>query len=128
MLGHSLGEYTAACAAGLIDVADGLRLTAERGRLMASCASGAMISLAASEERVRDAIGARAVQIAGLNGPEATVISGEERAVFEVARELESQGVRARRLVVSTAFHSALMDPIRTVRSAGYALEPATPA
>ncbi|HEY4059818.1 MAG TPA: beta-ketoacyl synthase N-terminal-like domain-containing protein [Kofleriaceae bacterium] len=113
VLGHSLGEYLAACAAGVISVEDGLRFVVERGRLMASAPGGAMAQIAAPVEVVRNYLGGRAdVQIGAINGPNATVIAGVDAAVQELVATMQAKGLKARRLVVSTAFHSALMDPI----------------
>ncbi|HEY4181388.1 MAG TPA: beta-ketoacyl synthase N-terminal-like domain-containing protein [Kofleriaceae bacterium] len=113
VLGHSLGEYMAACAAGVISVEDGLRFVAERGRLMATAPNGAMAQIGASEAAVREILDGRTdVQIGALNGPTATVIAGVDTAVLELVNLAQGRGLKARRLPVSTAFHSALMDPI----------------
>ncbi|HXA48675.1 MAG TPA: beta-ketoacyl synthase N-terminal-like domain-containing protein, partial [Candidatus Acidoferrum sp.] len=115
VMGHSVGEYVAACVAGILPLHDGLRLIAERGRLMQSLpAGGAMAAVLAAEERVLRAIAriGAAVSIAAVNGPENVVISGPRDAVGSVARELEKEGAAVQPLRVSHAFHSALMDPI----------------
>lgn len=114
-LGHSVGEYVAACAAGVFSVEDGARLVAARGRLMQSlCRPGAMLALDAPEERVAPLVEARheRVSIAAINGPRQTVIAGEESEVAAILEEMERAGVRARRLSVSHAFHSPLMQPM----------------
>ncbi|HVK84832.1 MAG TPA: alpha/beta fold hydrolase [Kofleriaceae bacterium] len=115
VLGHSLGEFVAACVAGVFSVEDGLRLAAARGRLMQALPrDGAMVALATDEATVQVAIGAHAdrVSISGINGPRATVLSGETGAVHAVAEALAARGVQARTLRVSHAFHSPLMEPI----------------
>jgi acyl transferase domain-containing protein/SAM-dependent methyltransferase/acyl carrier protein len=115
VLGHSVGEYVAACVSGVFSLEDGLRLVAERGRLMATLpAGGAMAVAFADESRVSEAIAAEgtATAIACLNGPANIVISGECAAVEAVLNRLTQAGIQSRRLVVSHAFHSPLMDPI----------------
>ena len=113
VLGHSVGEYVAACIAGVFSLEDGLRLIAERGRLMATLpAGGAMAAVFAEESRVSETIAGTATAIACFNGPANFVISGEGVAVSAVLDRLTEAGIRSRRLVVSHAFHSSLMDPI----------------
>ncbi|MCC7361799.1 MAG: SDR family NAD(P)-dependent oxidoreductase, partial [Anaerolineales bacterium] len=115
VLGHSLGEYTAACVAGALSLEDGLRLVAARARLMQSLPpEGAMTAIAAGEARVTEALApyAARVAIAALNAPAETVIAGPRPSVAAVAAAFEAQGVRCRALAVSHAFHSPLMDPI----------------
>ena len=115
VLGHSVGEYAAACIAGVFSLEDGLGLIAARGRLMGALPrDGAMTVVFAPLERVQAALGDHGdkVAVAAVNGPESVVISGEQRAVAEVAEMLEAAGVRCRPLNVSHAFHSPLMDPM----------------
>ena len=115
VLGHSLGEYAAACSAGLCSLEDGLRLVAERGRLSHELSlNGAMGAVFASEEVVRAELArhAGAVNIAAFNGPEHLVVSGMRAAVQDVLGRLERQGVRTRMLRVSFAAHSSLVDPV----------------
>jgi acyl transferase domain-containing protein/NADPH:quinone reductase-like Zn-dependent oxidoreductase/SAM-dependent methyltransferase len=116
VMGHSAGEYVAACVAGVFSLEDGLKLIARRSRLMGSLpAGGGMAAVIASEEVVASALDAYRdkVSIAALNGPENTVISGEEGALQAVLGRLKAKGVKSRRLNVSHAFHSPLMDTIR---------------
>jgi acyl transferase domain-containing protein/NADPH:quinone reductase-like Zn-dependent oxidoreductase/thioesterase domain-containing protein/acyl carrier protein len=113
VLGHSVGEYAAACVAGVMSLEDGLRLIAERARLMQSVKQhGKMAVVFASQERVAKEIKSAdgKVVIAVLNGPENTVISGDAQAVEKLAGEFEADGVQAKLLNVSHAFHSPLMD------------------
>jgi len=113
VLGHSVGEYVAACVAGVFSLEDGLRLIAERGRLMATLpAGGVMAAVFAAESRVSEAIAGTATAIACINGPTNIVISGQSVAVTAVLDRLAEKGIRSCRLVVSHAFHSSLMDPI----------------
>jgi malonyl CoA-acyl carrier protein transacylase/SAM-dependent methyltransferase len=102
VLGHSVGEYVAACVAGVFSLEDGLRLIAARGRLMGALpAGGVMVAVQASEAAV-----------AAINGPENVVLSGERTAVAAVVGELQTQGIKATALEVSHAFHSPLMEPM----------------
>ncbi len=114
VMGHSVGEYAAAVVAGIFSLEDGLKLVIARGRLMATTAPGSMAAVFADRERVAVAIAPYKgkVSIASLNGAEITVISGEKEAIQAVIDDLKPQKIRARRLEVSIAGHSPLMDPI----------------
>ncbi|ARV59085.1 polyketide synthase [Nostocales cyanobacterium HT-58-2] len=114
VMGHSVGEYVAATVAGIFSLEDGLKLIAARGRLMQKLSgNGEMVSLLASAAQVAQAIKDNdLVSIAAINGPESTVISGEREAVRTVVAELEQKGIKTKRLKVSHAFHSALMQPM----------------
>ena len=112
MVGHSVGEYAAACAAGIFRVEDALRLVAARGRLMQALPeNGAMAAVFASESAVHSVLRGREdrLAIAGVNAPEETVLSGERVALQAALAELATRGVRAQELKVSHAFHSPLM-------------------
>ncbi|MDD5033390.1 MAG: beta-ketoacyl synthase N-terminal-like domain-containing protein [Methylococcaceae bacterium] len=116
VLGHSVGEYVAACVAGVFSLEDGLELVAARGRLMAALPEdGAMVAVMAGESQVQAALQRyRAeVAIAALNGPENIVISGRRAAVEALAADLADTGVKTRPLKVSHAFHSPLIEPIQ---------------
>ena len=115
VMGHSVGEIAASAVSGMVSLEDGLMLMRERGRLMQSLpATGLMASLLAGEEQVRRVLEPYRdrVAIAAINGPESTVISGERRAVEEILRNLEAEGVKTRVLKVSNSFHSPLVEPV----------------
>ncbi|MFF9756944.1 type I polyketide synthase [Streptomyces sp. NPDC014344] len=112
LLGHSVGEIVAAHVAGVLDLDDACALVVARGRLMdALPAGGAMVAVEASEDEVRAAL-VDGVSLAAVNGPRAVVVSGAEAAVEQVAAALAERGARTKRLTVSHAFHSVLMDPM----------------
>ncbi|MGW0824748.1 type I polyketide synthase, partial [Streptomyces sp. NPDC002845] len=114
LIGHSVGELAAAHVAGVLDLPDACALVAARGRLMDELPEGgAMVAVEAGEEEVLRVLGHLpdgTVGIAAVNGPAATVISGDEDAVLGAAEEFRCQGRRTRRLTVSHAFHSARME------------------
>jgi acyl transferase domain-containing protein len=114
VLGHSVGEYVAACIAGVFSLEDALNLIARRGRLMQDLPrDGAMAAVFASEERVRAALAPFAdLSIAAINGPEEITISGGHRSLEAVLDSFQGAAVPFRTLKVSHAFHSPLMEPI----------------
>ncbi|WP_328314311.1 amino acid adenylation domain-containing protein [Streptomyces sp. NBC_00442] len=131
LLGHSIGELAAAHVAGVFDLDDACRLVAARGRLMQALPArdGAMVSLEATgdeAEAALDALGLRGkLDVAGLNTPTQTVVSGDTDAVAAIGAHFTERGRRAKRLTVSHAFHShhmdAMLDEFRAVaQGVGY--------
>ncbi|MEO0376633.1 MAG: beta-ketoacyl synthase N-terminal-like domain-containing protein, partial [Cyanobacteria bacterium P01_A01_bin.17] len=114
LLGHSVGEYVAACIAGVFSLEDGLKLIAARGRLMQTLpAEGEMVAVTAAPEQVEPLVAAHQnVSIAVINGPQNVVISGQRSEIRKISAELMAQGISLKVLTVSHAFHSTLMEPI----------------
>jgi len=115
VMGHSVGEYVAACVAEVFSLADALKLIAERGRLMQALPqNGSMATVFADETRVAATLAPYAsdVSIAAINGPENVVISGATKALLEVLKLLRVAGIKSHPLNVSHGFHSPLMVPI----------------
>lgn len=115
VMGHSVGEYVAACVAGVFSLEDGLKLIAVRGRLMGALPhGGTMVAVMADEARVQAAIESYLddVSIAAINGPTSVVIAGKQATVATIVAKLEADGIKTRSLNVSHAFHSPLMDPM----------------
>lgn len=115
VLGHSVGEYAAACAAGVFSLEDGLTLIAARGRLMQALPpGGAMLSVMAGRASLEAPLAAYPgrIDIAAINGPYSTVVSGDATAIQSLGESLRAAGIRCQPLNVSHAFHSHLMEPM----------------
>jgi amino acid adenylation domain-containing protein len=110
MIGHSVGEFAAACIAGIFSHEDALRLIAARGRLMQQMPRGSMMAVRLPEAELAAFLRAP-VALAAINGPKLCVAAGPEAAVAELDAELTARGVMTRRLHTSHAFHSPMMDP-----------------
>ena len=111
MLGHSIGEFVAACLAGVFSLEDALRLVATRGAMMQKLPAGGMLSVRLPEAEIRKRLNGH-LSLAAVNSPSLCVVSGPTEALEELEAQLEKEGAVSRRLVTSHAFHSAMMDPI----------------
>ena len=111
MIGHSVGEYVAACVAGVMSVEDALRLVALRGRLMQPLGGGAMLAVAMGEAEVQE-LATGGVSIAALNGRRQSVLSGPVAAINKVEERLRATDVECHRLNTEHAFHSEMMEPM----------------
>jgi amino acid adenylation domain-containing protein len=116
MMGHSIGEYVAACLAGVLSLPDALKLVARRGRLMQGLPSGTMLAVQASRDEVEELIQRAAcdgrISLAAVNAPGSSVVSGPTDLIEEFEASLAANGLAVRRLHTSHAFHSSMMDPI----------------
>ncbi len=115
MMGHSIGEYVAACVAGIFSLEDALKLIACRGRLMNDLPdNGSMVAVLTSEKQIKEILDSLSSQvaIAAINGPNNIVISGKQEDLNQVVSKLELHGVETKKLKVSHAFHSQLMEPM----------------
>ena len=111
MIGHSVGEYVAACLAGVFSLEDALTLIAARGRLMQSLPRGSMLAVRMKEEDVKPHLTAE-LSLAVVNAKTACVVAGPEHAIAALEKSLTAQGIGCRLLQTSHAFHSHMMDPI----------------
>ncbi len=114
MVGHSVGEYVAACLSGVLSLEDALTLIAARCRLMQSLPTGSMLAVRAPEETVSallQSTGA-ALDIAAVNSPKLCVVSGADPAIDLFIEQLDAQKILHRRLATSHAFHSRMLDPM----------------
>jgi amino acid adenylation domain-containing protein len=109
-VGHSIGEYVAACLAGVFSLADAARLVAARGRLMQELPGGAMLAVPLSEPEAGALLGA-SLSLAAVNAPELCVVSGPSEEVERLRLRLEARGIVCRPLHTSHAFHSEMMEP-----------------
>ena len=116
MIGHSIGEYAAACLAGVMSLQDALKLVAKRGRLIQGLPQGSMLAVPASHQQVEDWLSrpewSGKICIAAVNAPELSVVSGPTDEIKKFEGVLVEQGQSPRLLHTSHAFHSSMMDAI----------------
>ncbi|MBE1162042.1 non-ribosomal peptide synthetase/type I polyketide synthase [Dyella acidiphila] len=110
-IGHSIGEYVAACLAGVFELEDAIAIVVARGRLVQSLARGAMLAVPLSEVRVQSLL-ADGTSIAAVNAPERVVVAGDIDAIERLRDRLAAQQVESVRLPTSHAFHSSHMDAV----------------
>lgn len=112
LVGYSLGEYVAACVAGVFSLEDALTLVARRALLIDEVEAGAMLAVPLPEPEARAAAGP-GLSLAAVNGPTLSVLSGPIPAITSLEQQLSARGVSVRRLPTTHAFHSTMMEPIR---------------
>jgi amino acid adenylation domain-containing protein len=112
LLGYSLGEYTAACLAGVLPLEDAALLVAERARLLEGLPAGVMLAIPLPESEIAPRLAAAGLDLAAVNTPGVCVAAGPEEAVQELRDELAAEGVPCRLLPVGHAFHSRWMEPV----------------
>ncbi|MGZ4134567.1 MAG: SDR family oxidoreductase, partial [Tumebacillaceae bacterium] len=112
MIGHSLGEYVAACLAGVFSLEDALVLVAKRAQLINALPGGSMLAVPMSEQEVAPLLG-EGLFLATVNAPAHCVVSGTTEAINELEAKLKEQGVACSRVQTTHAFHSPMMEPIR---------------
>jgi len=109
MIGHSIGEYVAACIAGVFSLEDALTLVYHRGRLMQNTEEGAMLAIPLAAEQLL--LEGYSLSVAALNSPSNCVVSGSLAEISQLEEQLNQQGIVTQRLKVNRGFHSALMEP-----------------
>ena len=112
LLGHSVGEYTAAHFAGVFSLRDALAIVVERGKILAGLPNGAMLSVAASERDIEPLLSGGEVSLAAVNGRSLCVLAGPVERIRAVGDDLAARGIFCRVLPFTTAAHSALLDPV----------------
>jgi acyl transferase domain-containing protein/acyl carrier protein len=111
MIGYSLGEYVAACLAGVMSLEDALKLVGGRARMIQELPHGALLAVALRQERLEPLLGGE-LSLMAINGPEQCVVSGPVAAIEAFESKLTGDGISCRRLEASHAFHSRMMEPI----------------
>ena len=111
LIGHSIGEYVAACIAGVFTLEDALQIVVERGRLMQQAPHGAMLAVPLCEKELSSRLNGE-LSLAAVNAPSLCVVSGKVEAVERFERKLSGEGLVCRRLHTSHALHSAMMEPL----------------
>ncbi|MCP5054955.1 MAG: acyltransferase domain-containing protein, partial [bacterium] len=112
MMGHSIGEYTAACLAGVFSLEDALKLVVLRGKLMRRIPTGSMLSVSLPPGTLKPLLENRDLSLAAVNSSSLCVVSGPHDALDAFEKQLTDNGHQTRRLHTSHAFHSRMMDPI----------------
>ncbi len=112
LIGHSLGEYVAACIADVIGIDDALRVIQQRAKLMSSCEPGLMLVIEMSVEELSEYLIMHPVSIAAINSSSSCVLSGEISVIQQLEQEFKQNNIPVKRLRTSSAFHSTLMEPI----------------
>ena len=111
LIGYSLGEYVAACLAGVFSLEDGLRLVAQRAQLINSLPGGAMLAVALSEAEVQTLLPAD-LSLSGVNGPLMCVVAGPTESIIDFEKQLLAKGTACRQVQTSHAFHTRMLAPI----------------
>ncbi|NQZ09848.1 MAG: acyltransferase domain-containing protein, partial [Algicola sp.] len=111
LIGHSLGEYVAACIAGVFSLSDAVKLVEIRGQLMTKMSPGGMLAIRASHCELETYISSE-IELATINGPKSCVLAGPEEAIARLQDKLEQDGLSFQRLQTSNAFHSAAVEPL----------------
>ncbi|MCP4155794.1 MAG: acyltransferase domain-containing protein, partial [bacterium] len=112
MIGHSIGEFTAATLAGVLTLEDALELVVLRGKIMQQMEPGDMLAVPLPQEEITPYITGKEISLAAVNTPDHSVVSGTTEAIKQLAAELEKKGINTRNLQTSHAFHSEMMDPV----------------
>jgi len=113
MIGHSIGEYTAACLAGVFSLEDALKIVVIRGKSMQQMPTGSMLSIPLPEEELKPLLNEK-ISLAAVNSTSRCVVSGESSAIDSFKNKLHEMGYESSLIHTSHAFHSAMMDPILT--------------
>jgi phthiocerol/phenolphthiocerol synthesis type-I polyketide synthase E len=113
MIGHSIGEYVAACIAGVFSLEEALTVVRTRGEQMQALPEGKMLAVTLPEERVKTVLdGAEELSLAAVNSPQQSVVAGPEPSIRALQEQLSAEGIHTRLLQTSHAFHSAMTDPM----------------
>ncbi len=111
MIGHSVGEYAAACLSGVMSLKDAIRLVLMRGRLFEAVRPGGMLSVPLSEQALR-ALMPAGLDIAAVNAPELSVASGSSEAIARLQAILAARGIESTPVHINVAAHSSMLDPV----------------
>ncbi|HEX5001326.1 MAG TPA: amino acid adenylation domain-containing protein [Bacteroidia bacterium] len=111
LVGHSIGEFTAACISGVMSLEDAIMLVAHRGKMMQEQPGGSMLTVRISASELESEL-PESLSIAAINGPSLCVVSGNHDDIDSFALKMETKGIATKKLVTSHAFHSPMMDPV----------------